>query len=74
MLCSAPYSPYLPEIADSAATQGEAMFWQAVNALKAANRLPHRGSGEKADETRTATDVESFWPPLDYVEDEGEEW
>ncbi|KAF7790767.1 hypothetical protein EIP86_001724 [Pleurotus ostreatoroseus] len=62
-----PYSPYLPEIADSAAVNGEDMFWRAVKALKAAGRLPQGAAGE-------GSDVDSFWPPLDYVEEDGEEW
>ena len=62
-----PYSRCLPEIADSAAVNGEDMFWRAVKALKAAGRLPQGAEGE-------GSDVDSFWPPLDYVEEDGEEW
>lgn len=73
LILSSPYSPYLPESADAAASDGEAMFWKAVKALKAAGRLPHRKREDGAEETDTAIDVESFWPPLDYVED-SDEW
>lgn len=64
---NSPYSPYLPEAADSAAVNGEDMFWRAVKMLKAAGRLSHGTEGKDSD-------VDSFWPPLDYVEEDGEEW
>ncbi|KAI0765549.1 GDP dissociation inhibitor-domain-containing protein, partial [Irpex lacteus] len=59
-----PYAPHLPEIADSAAINAEKTFWRVVNVLKAKGR-----PGEDGDSQAAVADVESFWPPLEYVED-----
>ena len=75
LITSPPYAPYLTEVGDSAASNAEAMFWDAVKALTASKRYPkHAAEGEtKADED-AKNGPESFWPPLDYVEDDSEEW
>lgn len=75
ILYSESYSPFLPEIADSAATQGESMFWSAVRALKAAERYPQQTDrGGDVDAIQDLPrEVESFWPPLEHMEDE-EDW
>ena len=68
------YAEYLPEIADSAATNAEAAFWRVVKALKALGRQPGRSEEEGADGDESGeADVESMWPPLEYVED-NDEW
>ncbi|KAG5650127.1 hypothetical protein H0H81_000600 [Sphagnurus paluster] len=67
----------LPELPDAAATHAEAVFWEAVRALRDAGVRPKgarsaregEGTGEEdadADvDVDVDADVESFWPPLD---------
>ncbi|KAI0693488.1 GDP dissociation inhibitor-domain-containing protein [Cytidiella melzeri] len=59
------YAPHLPEIADSAVTNAEGIFWDVIKSLKAVGRHPERN--DEVD--RGESDVESFWPPLEYVEE-----
>ncbi|KAI0337560.1 FAD/NAD(P)-binding domain-containing protein [Trametopsis cervina] len=70
---TAPYAPHLPEIGDSAATIAESIFWRAVESLKAMGRHPERTDGGSDMEASTTHQIDSFWPPLEYV-DEGEDW
>lgn len=72
ILIAEAYSPYFPEIADSAARQAESTFWRAVEALKAAGRVQQKMEDEEGAEGN-ARDVESFWPPLEHIED-AEDW
>ncbi|KAH9928951.1 GDP dissociation inhibitor-domain-containing protein [Fomitopsis serialis] len=67
-------SPLLPEQADSATTGAEALFWRAVEGLKAAGRRPRRRVGEGEDASEEEVEVEGFWPPLDVVDDPSEDW
>ncbi|PSR72899.1 hypothetical protein PHLCEN_2v11266 [Hermanssonia centrifuga] len=66
MLSTPPHSRYLPEVADSAARNAEVTFWRALEVLKSAGRLPGDKNSEEA--------VENFWPPLEYVNGEDDEW
>ncbi len=66
MLSTPPHSRYLPEVADSAARNAEGTFWRALEVLKSAGRLPGDKNSEEA--------VENFWPPLEYVNGEDDEW
>ncbi len=61
---------YLSEIADSAASTAEGVFWKAIGVLKEAGVKPHvaKDSGEDSGE------VESFWPPLGDMEESVDEW
>lgn len=65
------YAPHLPEIADSAAINAEKTFWRVVNALKAKGIHPARANDSQGEDGDA--DVESFWPPLEYVED-SDDW
>ncbi|KAI0084188.1 GDP dissociation inhibitor-domain-containing protein [Irpex rosettiformis] len=69
---SGSYAAYLPEIADSASINAEKMFWRAVKALKALGKYPQR-SQEGEEEKAGEVEVESMWPPLEYVED-NDDW
>ena len=75
----------LPVIADAATENAEAMFWKAVEQLKAAGvqrSLVQDGfrrseDEEKAGGEREPEEVDSFWPPLDATEDDSstaDEW
>lgn len=60
------------------------MFWKAVEQLRAAGvqrTVPTEdaekvdGEVEKAEPEEVSQDMDSFWPPLDALEDEtGDEW
>ncbi|RPD62128.1 FAD/NAD(P)-binding domain-containing protein [Lentinus tigrinus ALCF2SS1-7] len=84
VIVTPPSRPHLPTIADEATEHAEAMFWTAVKQLKAAGvqrTVPKEeaeegdASVEKAGTEDTSPDIDSFWPPLDAVEDEtSDEW
>lgn len=71
-------------IADEATENAESMFWKAIEQLKTAGvqRTVAKEEVEVGDESAEKTgshekseDVDSFWPPLDAVEDEvTDEW
>lgn len=63
-------SPVLPELADAATSMAEKMFRKAVEVLQSAGRRP-RAEGSEVEDVEV--EVESFWPPLDIVDD-GEDW
>jgi Rab proteins geranylgeranyltransferase component A len=69
------YQPHLPEIGDSAATIGESNFWEVVKALESLGRHPGHITDDEQGEggDGAVRKVESFWPPLEYIE-ESEEW
>ena len=75
ILHTKPYAPHLPEIADSAATNGEAIFWDTIKALKTLDRHPGRKNGDDSGEDNIGMgrEVDSFWPPLEYIE-ENDDW
>ena len=75
MLRAAPSSTLVSEKADSSAISAEALFWKSVEALKAAGRRPKRKpeDGEEMGED-VEVEVDSFWPPLDILDDPSEEW
>ena len=75
----------LPVIADAATENAEAMFWKAVEQLKAAgvrrslvkDGLRRSEDEENAGGERESEEVDSFWPPLDATEDDSstaDEW
>ena len=67
-----PFIPlHVPEMADSTIGVAEATFWKAVEQLKAAGRRPQLKEGPSGD--GTSDTIDSFWPPLDIVEEE-DEW
>lgn len=81
-----PCTQLLPLIADAATQNAEAMFWKAMEKLKAAGIRPNlqkdkemedpgqSGKGVEGTEDTEAI-IDSFWPPLDDVEDEtSDEW
>ncbi|KAI0751673.1 FAD/NAD-P-binding domain-containing protein [Daedaleopsis nitida] len=83
------HSQLVPSIADAGTKAAEAIFWKAVEKLKAAGvrRTAPKEETEKDDgaaekdskegemESDAPDDVDSFWPPLDAVEDEtSDEW
>lgn len=61
-------STLLAELADSAATNAEAMFWKVVDALKEIKGNKKAPTHEKVDETgEKETEeklIDSFWPPI----------
>lgn len=65
-------SIHLPEIGDLMVGSAEITFWKAIEQLKMAGRKPQRK--EKEGEQEGAQDIDSFWPPLEVVDDESEEW
>lgn len=74
LLPQTPESVHLPEVADSMVGSAEATFWCAVEQLKAAGRKPQHKAEEDGHESQGASEISSVWPPLEYVEEEGEEW
>lgn len=72
VLRAAPSSTLISEQADSATVNAEALFWKAVEMLKAAGRRPKRAPEVGGEELEA--DVDSFWPPLDAIEDPSEDW
>lgn len=69
-------SIHFPEIADSMVASAEATFRRAIEQLKAAGRRPQRKEkeGEKESIHQSVEDIDSLWPPLEYVEDGEEDW
>jgi Rab proteins geranylgeranyltransferase component A len=65
-------SVHLPEIADSMVGSAEATFWRAIEQLKAVGRQPQ--ATEKEGEQDEIREIDSLWPPLEYVEEDQEEW
>ncbi|RDX39749.1 FAD/NAD(P)-binding domain-containing protein [Lentinus brumalis] len=84
IIITPPCRPHLPLIADQATEHAETMFWKAVEQLRAAGvqrTVPTEdaekvdGEVEKAEPEEVSQDMDSFWPPLDALEDEtGDEW
>jgi hypothetical protein len=60
----------LPDSSDTAATNAEAVFWEAVRVLKP---LQRQSSHEDTETQRYSTGINSFWPPPPDV-DALEEW
>jgi hypothetical protein len=58
-------SSLLPESLDSAATNAEAVFRKVVGILKARNSL---------DPSEANAEDENFWPPLNEIDDEADNW
>jgi hypothetical protein len=68
VLITPPPSTLLPVSSDSAATNAEAVFREAVRAL---NSVRPTADSVNLDEEQ----IESLWPPMDvYPEEEAEEW
>lgn len=70
-----PYSRYLPEIADSAVTNAETIFWRVMKVLQENRSQPNqdgRGNDQEQGESRSR-EIESLWPPLEYTED-NDDW
>ncbi len=65
--------PKLAELADDATTQAENIFWKAVESLKAAGCRPRRQSPD-GEEAQDESVIDSFWPPLDAVDDPSDDW
>ena len=61
---------HLPEIGDSLVPSAEATFWQAVEQLKAAGCRPQTKEGDEVD----AREIDGMWPPLEYVDEDQEDW
>ena len=75
VLRAAPSSTLISEQADSATANAEALFWKAVEALKAAGRRPKQRVQDGEDGGgKLEVDVDSFWPPLDIMDDPSEDW
>lgn len=73
LLPDPPIPLYLPEMADSSVHVAEATFWRAIEQLKAAGRRPRPKEGADSGGTEAPDVIDSFWPPLDVVEEE-DEW
>ncbi|TBU50589.1 FAD/NAD(P)-binding domain-containing protein [Dichomitus squalens] len=81
-----PPTQLLPAIADVATENAEAMFWKAVEQLKAAgvrrsvvkeSYKKSDGEEEKVYDERKPEEIDSFWPPLDATEEDSstaDEW
>ena len=74
VIVTPPAIQLLPVIADEATENAEAMFWKAVEQLKAAgvrrsiikeSFAKVKEGGEEAAEAEEPQEVDSFWPPLD---------
>ncbi|OCH86038.1 FAD/NAD(P)-binding domain-containing protein [Obba rivulosa] len=65
-LVTPPATSLISELADAATEQAEKIFWRAAELLNASRK----------SEDAKKVEVESFWPPLDVIEDEPnlEEW
>ena len=74
VLKAGPNSTLISERADSGTANAEALFWKAVEALKTAGRRPMRKQEEDQDLGEVEAEVDSFWPPLDIVDDPSEDW
>lgn len=72
MLRAPPSSTLISEQADSATANAEALFWKAAEALGAAGIRPKRTPEAEGEEVEV--DVDSFWPPLDMIDDPSEDW
>ncbi|OSX60621.1 hypothetical protein POSPLADRAFT_1147731 [Postia placenta MAD-698-R-SB12] len=66
--------PILPEVADSATSQAEVLFWKAVELLKGAGCRPRPRKEDDGEEANEEVEIDSFWPPLDMVDDPSEDW
>jgi hypothetical protein len=63
-----PASP-LPDVPDDAATNAEAVYWEAITLLKA------REPSNTSDDALQDSEIDTFWPPPDTGNDsEEEEW
>ncbi|KAI1788932.1 FAD/NAD(P)-binding domain-containing protein [Ganoderma leucocontextum] len=81
-----PPPPLLPVIADATTGNAEAMFWKAVEQLKAAGVRRSvvketvgkaKEGGEEPADAEEYQEIDSFWPPLDATEDDSstaDEW
>ncbi|KAI0706927.1 FAD/NAD(P)-binding domain-containing protein [Cerioporus squamosus] len=84
IIIAPPCRPHLPAIADEATEHAETMFWKAVEQLKAAGvqrtvpkeEVEKGGDAvEKAELEESSQEIDSFWPPLDAIDDESsDEW
>lgn len=66
--------PILPEVADSATSQAEVLFWKTVELLKGAGCRPRSRKEDDGEEANEEVEIDSFWPPLDMVDDPSEDW
>ncbi|KZT13206.1 FAD/NAD(P)-binding domain-containing protein [Laetiporus sulphureus 93-53] len=66
-------SPVLPEQGDLATVNAESVFFKTVEMLKACGRCPRRKEGDEVV-SGDVWEIESFWPPLDIVDDPSEDW
>lgn len=59
----------LPESSNSAASNAEAVFWEAIRSLKSLRPKPEDFGSDEGE-------IETFWPPVeaDPEAEEGEEW
>ncbi|GJE83975.1 FAD/NAD(P)-binding domain-containing protein [Phanerochaete sordida] len=67
-------SAHLPEIADGMTTSAEVTFWRALELLKAAGCKPQRKSEDGEADSQDAPEIDSLWPPLEFVQEDEEEW
>lgn len=61
-------NPYLAELADSAATNAESVFWDAIQSL--------RSSQSQSASIGKVPSAENFWPPIveQSADEQDEEW
>ncbi|KAJ3793587.1 FAD/NAD-P-binding domain-containing protein [Lentinula aff. detonsa] len=80
LLSPAPPNSPLPDLGDAAAVNAEAVFWEAVKALKSikASKQLRKTSEEQVpptavrEEQEELVEIESFWPPVVNEEDDEE--
>lgn len=65
-----PVAHQISEIADSATTLAQDVFWKSIRVLKGLGKRPKLDEGDEGDE------LEGMWPPLsvDAIEDDGGAW
>ncbi|EGO01488.1 hypothetical protein SERLA73DRAFT_176791 [Serpula lacrymans var. lacrymans S7.3] len=73
VLVTPPLCNHIANSSDTAARTAEAVFWKAIETLKAVKQM---SSSSTLDSEATFPEVENFWPPLDVSGDEegAEEW
>ncbi|KIK59984.1 hypothetical protein GYMLUDRAFT_244766 [Collybiopsis luxurians FD-317 M1] len=70
----------LPDVADAAAVNAEVVFWETVQALKRKMKKMRQEGGESEGDVKHGQgegeieiEIESFWPPLESVDEEGDD-
>ncbi|EMD31811.1 hypothetical protein CERSUDRAFT_119383 [Gelatoporia subvermispora B] len=76
ILVPPPVTSLVSELADAATENAEQVFWKAAQTITSARAERKPQGGEGKGETPKDIEVDSFWPPLDVIDDEPtlEEW